>query len=42
MSEAERAEALKSIQLELFQLKQEYALKRKELKRQLTLIHGKV
>jgi hypothetical protein len=41
MSEAERAQALKSIQLELFQLKQDYLVKRKELTRRLTLIHGK-
>lgn len=48
MSELERAEAAKEIQLELFQLKQdqaertrEYLAKRKALKRKLRLIHGK-
>lgn len=41
MSESERAEALESIQLELFQLKRQYALQRKELKRQLVLLHGR-
>lgn len=40
MSETERTEALKAIQLELFQLKREYALKTRELKRQLILIQG--
>ena len=40
MSEAERAAALKNVQLELFQLKKEYELKRRQLKRQLTLIQG--
>jgi formamidopyrimidine-DNA glycosylase len=38
MSESERAQALKSIQLEMFQ---DYLLKRRELKRQLILVHGK-
>lgn len=41
MTETERAAALKSVQLELFQLKREYLLKRKELKRQLVLIQGR-
>ena len=41
MSESERAEKLKAIQLELFQIKQVYVQKRKELKRQLVLIRGR-
>ena len=41
MSEAERAAALKSIQLELFQLKKEYLLRARQLKRQLVLIQGR-
>ena len=40
MSELERAEALKAVQLELFQLKKNYAAKRRELKRQFILIQG--
>lgn len=40
MSEAERTSTLKAIQLELFQLKKSYELKRRELKRQLRLIQG--
>ena len=41
MTEAERAAALKNVQLELFQLKKEYSLKRRELKRKFLLLHGK-
>jgi hypothetical protein len=40
MSEAERAEALKAIQLELFQIKRSYVQRRRELKRQFVLIQG--
>lgn len=41
MTELERAQALKEVQMELFQLKKEYLLKRKQLKRQLVLIQGR-
>lgn len=41
MSEAERAEALKAIQLELFQIKKNYVHRRRELKRQFVLIQGR-
>lgn len=43
MSESERAEKLREIQLELFQVTREHLLSRrriKELKRQFILIHG--
>lgn len=41
MTEAERSKALKEVQLELFQLKQEYLLKRKALTRKFRLIQGR-
>lgn len=40
MSEAERAEALKEVQLELFAIRQKYLLKTGKLKRKLFLIQG--
>lgn len=40
MSETERAEHLKAIQLELFQLKKDYLLKSRQLKRKFKLIQG--
>lgn len=43
MSETERVEALKAIQLELFQLRREYLLRVKDLKarRKFLLLHGR-
>jgi len=38
MSEQERAEQLKAIQLQLIELKKEYLLQTRRLKRQLTLV----
>lgn len=38
MSEAERVEAIKSLQMQLFELKREYLLTAKKLKRQLSMV----
>lgn len=40
MSESERAEKLKAIQLELLQLKREYLLREREIRARLRLIQG--